>query len=121
MASSLNHGETTYHLEDVKLLRVKLLKIAENVDVMSKKVAALGTADNIAAARVNNENQRRFLLQTQIRRASVIFIRETLVGLPSLPSTEELVKLQEERKEEIARRIEEERKTAQAARIRNQE
>ena len=36
------------------------------------------------------------------------FIKETLVGLPSLPSDEELAKIQEQRKLETARRIQEE-------------
>ena len=43
MADSLGLGETTYHLSDAKNLRMKLLKIAENVDLMSKKIAALVT------------------------------------------------------------------------------
>lgn len=119
MADSLNNGETNYHLDDAKILRVKLLKIAENVDSMSKKIASLGTEET--AEDEVAKNQRRFFLQNQIRRASVNFIKETLVGLPSLPSQEELLKLQERRKEEIARKIEEERKKAQAARQRYQE
>ena len=61
---------------------------------------------------------RRYLLQNQIRRASVNFIKDTLVGLPSLPTEEELVRLQEKRKEDIARKVEEERRKAQEARIR---
>jgi len=119
MADSLNNGETNYHLDDTKVLRVKLLKIAENVDSMSKKISTLGT-EEIAEDEIT-KNQRRFLLQNQIRRASVNFIKETLVGLPSLPSPEELVKLQQRRKEEIARKIEEERRKAQAARQKYQE
>lgn len=119
MADSLNNGETNYHLDDAKVLRVKLLKIAENVDSMSKKISTLGTEET--AEDEIPKNQRRFLLQNQIRRASVNFIKETLVGLPSLPSQEELVKLQERRKEEIARKIEEERRKAQAARQKYQE
>ena len=41
----------------------------------------------------------------KVRRAAVNFIKETLVGLPSLPSDEELAKIQEQRKLETARRI----------------
>lgn len=119
MADSLNNGETNYHLDDAKVLRVKLLKIAENVDSMSKKIHTLGTEETPEDE--VPKNQRRFLLQNQIRRASVNFIKETLVGLPSLPSQEELIKLQERRKEEIARKIEEERRKAAAARQRYQE
>ena len=113
MSESLCRGETAYHLSDAKTLRLKLLKLAEGVDLMSKKISALGT-DTQSETYLKS---RRFLLQTQIRRASVNFIKETLVGLPSLPSDEELVLLQEKRKEEIARRVEEERRRTQEARI----
>ena len=114
MHQSFTAGETNYHLSDAKNLRMKLLKIAENVDLMSKKISVLGTD-------CENESflsSRKYLLQTQIRRAAVNFIRETLVGLPSLPSEEQLLELQQKRKEEIARKVEEERRKAQEARIR---
>ena len=48
------------------------------------------------------------------------FIKETLVGLPSLPSDEELAKIQEQRKLETARRIQEERRRAEEARAKYQ-
>jgi len=63
---------------------------------------------------------KRFVLQDHVRRSAVNFIKETLVGLPSLPSDEELVKIQERRKEEIARKIAEERKRAEEARVKFQ-
>ena len=110
----MSSGETSYHLSDAKNLRLKLLKLAESVDLMSKKISLLGT-ENMSE---NFVNSRRYLLQNQIRRASVNFIKETLVGLPSLPTEEELVKLQEKRKEDIAKKVEEERRKAQEARIR---
>jgi uroporphyrinogen-III synthase len=112
MAESLAVGETTYHLSDAKSLRLKLLKIAENVDLMSKKIAALGTNSS-----EEYQRSRQYLLQSQIRRAAVNFIKETLVGLPSLPTEEVLLVLQENRRKEIARKIEEERKKAQEARL----
>jgi len=114
MSDSLWAGETTYHLQDAKTLRMKLLKLAEAVDLMSKKIAGLGTD----TADESFLSSRRYLLQNQIRRASVNFIKETLVGLPSLPSDEEVVKLQSDRQEEMARRVEEERRKASEARIR---
>ncbi len=113
MADSLGQGETTYHLSDAKSLRLKLLKIAENVDLMSKKIGGLGT-DSGEEAYLRS---RHYLLQTQIRRASVNFIKETLVGLPSLPTEEALLVLQENRRREIAKRVEEERRKAQEARL----
>jgi hypothetical protein len=112
MAESLGIGETTYHLSDAKNLRLKLLKIAENVDLMSKKIAGLGLDSGEAYLQ-----SRHYLLQSQIRRAAVNFIKETLVGLPSLPTEEALLLLQENRRKEIARRVEEERKKAQEARL----
>ena len=116
MHSSLCEGETTYRADDAKMLRIKLLKIAENIDLMSKKIASLGSESQ-------DENQprpRTMLLQSQIRRAAVNFIKETLVGLPSLPNDEELSKRREERRKEMERRVEEERRKAEEARIKFQ-
>jgi len=119
MYESLTAGETSYHSSDAKLLRVKLLKVAENIDMMSKKIQALGL-DTLPEGSEGGALPRRFMLQNQIRRASVNFIKETLVGLPSLPSDEELTVLQERRKEEISRKVEEERKKAAEARLKFQ-
>ena len=101
-------------------MRVKLLKVAENIDLMSKKIAGLGLDQLPEGAAEAGGLPRRFHLQNQVRRASVNFIKETLVGLPSLPSEEELVKLQERRKEEIAAKVEEERRRAAEARLKFQ-
>lgn len=116
MHASLVAGETTYQAGDVKMLRVKLLKIAENIDLMSKKIASLGRETVEEGAPL----PRRFLLQTQIRRASVNLIKDTLVGLPSLPGDDELARVQQERREQVARRVEEERKKAAEARLKFQ-
>ena len=56
-------------------------------------------------------------LRSRVRLASVNFIKETLVGLPGIPTEDEFLKLQEERKNEAARRIEQEKKTAAAAKL----
>ena len=75
MYESLLHGDTTYHLEDAKTVRLKLLKIGESVDLISKKISELGKP---AEEESNNQvlfNSRRILLQNQIRRASVNFIK----------------------------------------------
>eukprot|EP00090_Calanus_glacialis_P046327 TRINITY_DN9050_c0_g1_i1.p1 TRINITY_DN9050_c0_g1~~TRINITY_DN9050_c0_g1_i1.p1 ORF type:complete len:592 (-),score=219.64 TRINITY_DN9050_c0_g1_i1:173-1948(-) len=119
MYESLTQGETSYHSSDAKLLRVKLLKVAENIDMMSKKIQALGL-DTLPEGSAGGALPRRFMLQNQIRRASVNFIKETLVGLPSLPSDDELLVLQEKRKEEISKKVEEERKKAAEARLKFQ-
>lgn len=119
MYDSLMAGETNYHSSDVKTLRVKLLKVAENIDLMSKKIQALGV-DNSQELQEGMAKPRRFALQDQVRRASINFIKETLVGLPSLPSDEELVKIQERRKMEIARQLEENRRKREEAQAKYQ-
>ena len=117
MWESLSRGETTYHIEDAKTIRLKLLKIGESVDLVSKKIAELGKSEDESSQIINS---RRFLLQNQIRRASVNFIKDTLVGLPSLPSEEKLAEARKQRQEETARRVEEERRKAKEARQRFQ-
>ena len=116
MWESLSRGETTYHVEDAKTIRLKLLKIGESVDLVSKKIAELGKSEDESSQIINS---RRFLLQNQIRRASVNFIKDTLVGLPSLPSEEKLAEARKQRQEETARRVEEERRKAKEARQKN--
>ena len=125
MWESLCRGETTYHLEDAKTLRLKLLKIGESVDLISKKIADLGkpeegAGEDTTPAAPQIVNSRKILLQNQIRRASVNFVKDTLVGLPSLPSQERFEELKKRRQEETARRVEEERRKAKEAKLRFQ-
>ena len=115
MYDSLMDGDNPYHSSDAKMLRVKLLKVTENIDMMSKKIQALGV-ETLPDDREGQPLPRRFLLQNQVRRAAVNFIKETLVGLPSLPNDSELEKIRERKKEEIARRVLEERKKQEEAR-----
>ena len=98
MHASLLRGESRYNLDDAKLLRVRLLGVAEKIDTTSKQIESL-RADGIGSELI----PRRFRLQEQIRRASVELIKETLVCLPCLPTAEELVELQEKRKSETLR------------------
>lgn len=121
MHSSLMQGEVTYNLDDGKLLRVRLLKIAENIDLMSKKIESLGL-ETLQADRIGGEEAlpRRFKLQQQIRRAAVHFIKETLVGLPSLPTEAEILQLQQQRQAEMKRQAEEERQRAAEAKLKFQ-
>ena len=119
MYNSLMAGEANYHSSDVKTLRVKLLKVAENIDLMSKKIQALGV-ENSQEIQEGVAKPRKFALQDQVRRASINFIKETLVGLPSLPSDEELAKIQEQRKIEIARQMEENKRKREEAQAKYQ-
>ena len=117
MAAALNAGEGTQEqLSEAKVVRLKLLKLAEIVDATSKKIASLdvdGDDDpNQASVRT---------LKSRIRTSAVNFVKDTLVGLPAVPSEEELEKLKQNRKREAERKIAEEKQKAQEAKVKFEE
>ncbi|XP_047000673.1 rabenosyn-5-like isoform X1 [Schistocerca americana] len=78
MCESLQCGETAHTPEEAHILRGKLLKLAENIDSLSKKITILGTKD------VENPPKGKSLqLQNMIRVASVAYLKEKLLGLSS--------------------------------------
>ena len=107
LAKKLNAGEpaTKLTIEEAKLLRIRLLKAAENVSAVSKAIVTL------------DEEESTKNLRLRIQVSSMNFVKETLVGLPGIPAEEELKKLQEERKQEAARKIQQEQKAAASAKI----
>merc|ERR1719322_1758711 len=107
IANKLNAGEpaTKLTIEEAKRMRIRLLKAAENVDAVSKAMVGL------------DEDESTKTLRSRIRAASINFVKETLVGLPGIPSEEEHAKLQELRKKEAAKRIEQEQKAAASAKL----
>ena len=38
-----SEGESTYNLEDAQALRIKIAKLAENIDLISKRISVLWT------------------------------------------------------------------------------
>lgn len=56
-------------------------------------------------------------LKSRIRISAVNFVKETLVGLPAVPTEEELEKLKANRKKEAEKKIAEEKLKAQEAKI----
>ena len=56
-------------------------------------------------------------LKSRIRISAVNFVKETLVGLPAVPTEEELEKLRANRKKEAEKKIAEEKLKAQEAKI----
>lgn len=97
---SLCEGETTYDLRDAQILRVKIAKIGENVDNISKRILAIGTAD------IDNPPQGQALrLHQMVRASAMIFLKEQLLTIPVLPSEEEYIALQEKREKKIEERI----------------
>ncbi|XP_008551264.1 rabenosyn-5 [Microplitis demolitor] len=100
MWESLSKGEMTYDLRDAQILRIKIAKVGENVDNISKKIIAIGTAD------IDNPPQGQALkLHQMIRASAMIFLKEQLLTIPSLPSEEEYLALQENRRQKIEERI----------------
>ncbi|XP_054163556.1 rabenosyn-5-like [Oppia nitens] len=106
MSDSLNLGETNYSLLDAQELKLKLTKLAESVDSISKKIATLGSQDE------QQPHPKQQQLQTSIRSSVTHFLRQTMLGLPALPTPDELRKYQEQRRLEIDKRIQYERQLA---------
>ncbi len=125
-------GETNYNLKDAQELRIKLTKLAESVDsirsvlktskviffilnhlfINSRKIASLGTQDDPPP------HPKQLQLQNTIRLSITQFLRQIMLGLPTLPTAEELKKLQDQRRIEIQKRIQQEKQIALDEQIR---
>ena len=87
MSKSFRAGEDIYQLEDAQLLRVKLMKLGDAMDSISKKILALNFDDG-------NDYQS---LRNKLRLFVAQYLQRNLLGLPSLPYEYELKELQERR------------------------
>lgn len=79
---------------------MKIAKIGENIDLISKKMLVMGLNDNNDA---QQQQERR--LREMVRTSTVIFVKDQLVGMPSLPSEDEYAELKEKRQQRIDSRI----------------
>lgn len=79
---------------------MKIAKIGENIDLISKKMLIIGLTDSNDA---QQQQERR--LREMVRTSTVIFVKDQLVGMPSLPSEQEFMELKEKRQERIDSRI----------------
>ncbi len=111
---SLHRGEEDHELHEAKRQRVKLLKIAEDIDAMSRRIAKLDTEPEATSPAVGLRLQ----LQQRIRHDAVNFVKATLVGMPDVPTEEEYAELKRSRIEAAAKRVQEERLAARAMRQR---
>lgn len=105
MIDSLHGGQTSHSLEEAQLLRVKLTKIAERVDLLSRQIGALGSEEG-------GPSPRALQLQGGVRLAASHFLRQWLLGLPGPPSPEELQRLQGARREQLQQQIQRDKATA---------
>lgn len=98
MAESLNNGESNYHLRDAQELRVKVIRLSETIDMLSKRIVTLNR-DNPSSG------TRDCLLQKGVRTRASSFLQDHVIGLPSLPTEDEFKALQIKRREEIQKQI----------------
>ncbi|XP_064632775.1 rabenosyn-5-like [Lineus longissimus] len=110
MADSLNAGENAYSLQEATNTRNKLIKLYDNIDLISKRIQGLG---------MNHEEQphpKVVQLQKFIRIYASHYLHDNMLTLQSLPGEVELQKLQDEREREVQRKIAIERQAAIEAR-----
>lgn len=118
MLKSLNDGEETYTLEEAKLLRLQIMKMAEKIDFISKKILVHGVHENEEEeSTIPSTSGIALTLQKRIRQASANFIKETLVGFQDVPSESEYEHLKKMRSELAVQRIEQEKNSARIARL----
>ncbi len=117
---SLRDGDDDHDLRDVRAQRVKLLRIAENIDAISGRIARLDAEPPGpgAGGGTRPAGPARLQLQRRIRQDAVNFVKATLVGLPDAPSEDEFGRLRARRVKEAEERVEEERRTARMAKER---
>ncbi|XP_076165758.1 rabenosyn-5 [Ptiloglossa arizonensis] len=116
MWESLNEGESTYNLDDAQALRVKIAKLGENIDLISKKISVLGTRC------VENPPQEQELrLHHMVRVSAMIFLKEELLSVQALPSAERYAELQKELQKRLDARIAYERQLEEEQRERSKE
>ncbi|KAL5014503.1 hypothetical protein ScPMuIL_008773 [Solemya velum] len=99
MVESLSIGESSYSFQDAQRYRLKLVKLYEAVDQLSKRIMVLGFEDDKTPA------AKQIILQKAIRSYASTFMQENMMGLQALPTIEQYTNLQEKRKIEIQQRI----------------
>jgi len=109
MADSINLGDIQYDLEEAAHVRAKLVKMYESVDIISKKIASLGTqAEKPPSAHA-------LKLQKGVRAYATGYLQDNMFTLPNLPPVDKVNKLQEERANSLARKAAEEKEQRERA------
>ncbi|KAG5891671.1 hypothetical protein JTB14_020089 [Gonioctena quinquepunctata] len=88
MYNSIISGETTYLLQDLQSLRSTIADKAQMIDTLSKKIDFLPVDEDTPKARA---------LQSSVRKATSVYIKEYLLNLPSPPTPQELEKIKQQR------------------------
>ncbi|XP_058797453.1 rabenosyn-5 [Phymastichus coffea] len=101
MWNSLNEGESTYDLRDAQVVRGKIAKIGDNIDLISKKIASLVKVDDNSPAASKQESR----LHQMVRTSAMIYLKNELLRAPPVPTEEEFEAIKKERAEKIRARI----------------
>ncbi|XP_053678918.1 rabenosyn-5 [Anopheles nili] len=99
---SLYEGDIMFRLSDATILREKIGRAAEQLDIISKTILGLPFATG----------SREEALKKAIRLACISYIKEQMLSIPALPLEEEIKKIQLRNKQETVRRLEQERMLA---------
>ncbi|KAL7301218.1 hypothetical protein TKK_0006184 [Trichogramma kaykai] len=109
MWQSLNEGESTYRLVDAQMVRGKIAKIGDNIDVISKRIATLVTISDDSSAMLKQE----YRLNQMVRSSAMLFLKNNLLRAPPVPTEEEYEKIKRDRQERIKAQIAYERQLEQ--------
>ncbi|XP_003703620.2 rabenosyn-5 [Megachile rotundata] len=116
MWESLSEGESTYNLEDAQTLRVKIAKLGENIDLISKRISVLGIR-----CVESPPHEQEVRLHHMVRVSAMIFLKEELLSVQALPSPERYTELQKERQRRLEARIAYERQLEEEQREKSKE
>uniref|UniRef100_A0A336MSC3 CSON006457 protein n=1 Tax=Culicoides sonorensis TaxID=179676 RepID=A0A336MSC3_CULSO len=100
--NSLYEGDSIYTIQDASALRGKILREAERIDDISKRILAIASP----------QGSREESLKKAIRLSMIRYIKEQLMNIPEIPLEDEIKKLQTKRTQELKQRIERERRLA---------
>ncbi|CAB0032995.1 unnamed protein product [Trichogramma brassicae] len=109
MWQSLNEGESTYRLVDAQMVRGKIAKIGDNIDVISKRIATLVTISDDSSAMLKQE----YRLNQMVRSSAMLFLKNNLLRAPPVPTEEEYEKIKRDRQDRIKAQIAYERQLEQ--------
>eukprot|EP00118_Oscarella_pearsei_P025388 m.308108 g.308108 ORF g.308108 m.308108 type:complete len:472 (+) comp43385_c0_seq1:31-1446(+) len=109
VAEALRSGDESTSLEAAQTMRMKLMKLHEAVDIISKRILNLG---------VQNEHPpslKQMRVQKLIRQYATQYLQSNLIAMVPLPTVEQLRELQDHNRRRQAEKTKKERLDAQQA------
>ena len=88
-------GESNFQLPQVTEIRTRLMRLFDEVGGLIKQIATLPATSNAREEK----------LRSNIRSSAVDFLKSKISAIPTLPTPEDLVKLQLKRRQEVKQRI----------------